>query len=172
RAARLPNAEPQQSATNPPDETAAAPAAPAVVPVPSPARDVQRDRLKAEVAFREGARRLDRGDARQALSKLELAHSLDPEAVEYELRLRWAQMTLAEEAAARDELREELQTLTAKALGEDRRSAFAYYVRGQLAMVAEDYETAFKHLARSVSIDPKHPDAARCYRIVKRRVER
>jgi hypothetical protein len=141
------------------------------VPPPGPPQDVERDRLKAEVVFKEGTRILDRGDARQAIPKLQRAHSLHPEAVEYELRLRWAELSIVDSASDAEKLRTDLRSLAAKALGEDRRSAFAHFVTGQLAMLEEDFEAALREFARAVNLDPKHRDAVRYHMIAKRRVE-
>lgn len=140
-------------------------------PPPKPTQDVERDRLKAEVVFKEGARILDRGDARQAIPKLKRAHTLHPEAVEYELRLRWAEISIVESASDGDRLRTELRSLAVKALGEDRRSAFAHFVNGQLAMLEEEFETALRDFTRAVKLDPNHRDAVRYHMIAKRRVE-
>jgi tetratricopeptide (TPR) repeat protein len=136
-----------------------------------PPRDVKRARLRAERSFGDGKGNLRNGRYRKAAEQLELARQLHPEAIEYELYAAWAELCVIDDPEQAETCRDALQDVVIRALREDRRFAFAHYVRGQLALAKQDYETAASCFARAVKIDPGDGDAKRHYVIARRRIK-
>ncbi|MBW2522848.1 MAG: tetratricopeptide repeat protein [Deltaproteobacteria bacterium] len=136
-----------------------------------PPRGVKRSRLRAERSFVDGRGNLRNGRYRKAAEQLALAHELHPEAIQYELYAAWAELCITEDPDEAQTCRDALQEIVTRALREDRRFAFAHYVRGQLAMARQEYELAASCFARAVKIDPGNGDAKRHYVIARRRIK-
>lgn len=130
--------------------------------------DDKRARLEGERAFQQGRRQMVYGAWPLAAKELRKAAKLCPAMVEYQLYAAWAD---AQASAAPAERAEELYELCQRALKEDRDLAFGWYVKGRLAMDADDELRALRCFRRATRLDPKDVEAARWHRTLKKRFE-
>jgi hypothetical protein len=134
----------------------------------APPADAHRARMQAEQAFQKGRQFMEYGAWPAAAREFRRAHKRQPEA-EYELYALWAEYQSKTDGHERQALREELETHSMAALKRDRRFGFGHYVRGQLALLRGEEETAEKAFRNAVRLDPDNVDAQRHFRLLQRR---
>jgi tetratricopeptide (TPR) repeat protein len=125
--------------------------------------------LRGEQAFQAGLRHERYAAWPLAAREHARACACVPEAGEYRLHLLWARLKAGEGDPSA--CREELEQLSMAVLRQDNESAFAHYVRGQLALLRGDHEKAMRAFKVALRLDPSHVDTARHLRILARRLE-
>jgi hypothetical protein len=137
----------------------------AAIPVPLGPRVA---RISAEDAFQSGRSHLREDMPDRALPYLRRAVDLCPEAIEFQLCLRWAEwITLDREAQDRATAQRELLRLATQLVDEQPEIGFGYYVLGQFARSKGDDEHATKLFRRALAFDPDLTDAARQLRLAR-----
>jgi hypothetical protein len=126
-------------------------------------------RTVAESAFRRAKRRLFEGDSQSALPHLRQAVGLLPASLEFDLCLRWAESRAGSEPLGGPEsVRTELWELAVKAVKEEPKMAFGYYVMGFFAKERADNKRALAMFRRAAELDANFFDAARQAHILSR----
>lgn len=131
-----------------------------------PSVKIKRARLQAEAKFQRGKRALEQNHLGRAVEHLRAASELYPQAIEYELYARWAQLLVTKVPSQEHELREILTRLYRDALKQDTEMAFAHYVRAHLDLAAGDEEKARRAFRRAHRLDPGMLDAERHLRVL------
>ena len=117
-----------------------------------------KEKLLADSAFLQGKELLRAGEYGAAADAFREASNLRPSALEYALFAAWsAYLSTGRAVKWRDMLLE----LCERTLAQDRHLAFAYHVRGQLALETKDTETAREALRRALELDPQDDEARR-----------
>lgn len=116
-----------------------------------------KEKLLADSAFLQGKELLRAGEYGAAADAFREASNLRPSALEYALFAAWSAYLSTGRAV---KWREMLVELCERTLDQDRHLAFAYHVRGQLALETKNVETARQALSRALELDPQD-DAAR-----------
>jgi hypothetical protein len=115
-------------------------------------------KLLADSAFLQGKELLRAGEYGAAADAFREASNLRPSALEYALFAAWSAYLSAGRAG---KWRVMLAELCERTLEQDRHLAFAYHVRGQLALEVKDDEAAIEALTRAVELDPQDDEARR-----------
>jgi len=149
----LPRSARRESHTGP------APRPPSIRP---PLREVShlpgKEKLLADSAFLQGKELLRAGEYGAAADAFREASNLRPSALEYALFAAWSAYLSTGRAV---KWRDMLVELCERTLAQDRHLAFAYHVRGQLALETKDNGTAREALRRAVELDPQDDEARR-----------
>jgi tetratricopeptide (TPR) repeat protein len=149
----LPRSARRESHTGP------VPRPPAVRP---PLREVShlpgKEKLLADSAFLQGKELLRASEYGAAADAFREASNLRPSALEYALFAAWSAYLSTGRAV---KWRDMLVELCERTLAQDRHLAFAYHVRGQLALETKDSATAREALRRAVELDPQDDEARR-----------
>ena len=117
-----------------------------------------KDKLLADSAFLQGKELLRSGEYGAAADAFREASNLRPTALEYALFAAWSAYLSTGRA---QKWRQMLIELCDKTLEQDRHLAFAYHVKGQLAVEHKDFATAQAALKRAVELDPNDREARR-----------
>jgi len=128
--------------------------------------DAHAARIYGEEAFQTGRSHMRNDMPDRALPYLRRAVVLCPEAVEFQLCLRWAERLTTERDAEKErETRSELWRLATQVVKEQPQVGFGHYVLGQFAKERGDNERAMKLFRHALELDPGLTDAARQLRI-------
>jgi hypothetical protein len=117
-----------------------------------------KEKLLADSAFLQGKELLRAGEFGAAADAFREASNLRPSALEYALFAAWSAYLSTGRAV---KWREMLVELCERTLEQDRHLAFAYHVRGQLALETKDTERAREALLRALELDPQDDEARR-----------
>lgn len=117
-----------------------------------------KEKLLADSAFLQGKELLRAGEYGAAADAFREASNLRPSALEYALFAGWSAYLSTGRAV---KWRDMLVELCERTLEQDRHLAFAYHVRGQLALETRDHETAREALRRALELDPQDDEARR-----------
>ena len=117
-----------------------------------------KEKLLADSAFLQGKELLRAGEYGAAADAFREASNLRPSALEYALFAAWSAYLSTGRAV---KWRDMLVELCERTLAQDRHLAFAYHVRGQLALETKDSATAREALRRAVELDPQDDEARR-----------
>jgi len=115
-----------------------------------------KEKLLADSAFLQGRELLRAGEYGAAADAFREASNLRPSALEYALFAAWSAYLSTGRAV---KWRDMLVELCDRTLEQDRHLAFAYHVRGQLALETKNVETAREALRRAVELDPLDDEA-------------
>lgn len=117
-----------------------------------------KEKLLADSAFLQGKELLRAGEYGAAADAFREASNLRPSALEYALFAAWsAYLSMGRAVKWRDMLIE----LCERTLAQDRHLAFAYHVRGQLALEEKEISLARDSLRRALELDPQDDEARR-----------
>jgi len=142
-----------------PASTGAAPRPPSIRPPPRDTSHLPgKEKLLADSAFLQGKELLRAGEYGAAADAFREASNLRPSALEYALFAAWSAYLSTGRAVKWCDM---LVELCERTLAQDRHLAFAYHVRGQLALETKDGETAREALRRAVELDPQDDEARR-----------
>lgn len=117
-----------------------------------------KEKLLADSAFLQGKELLRAGEYGAAADAFREASNLRPSALEYALFAAWSAYLSTGRAV---KWRDMLVELCERTLTQDRHLAFAYHVRGQLALETKDNGTARESLRRALELDPQDDEARR-----------
>jgi hypothetical protein len=117
-----------------------------------------KEKLLADSAFLQGKELLRAGEYGAAADAFREASNLRPSALEYALFAAWSAYLSTGRAV---KWRDMLVELCERTLTQDRHLAFAYHVRGQLALETKDSGTAREALRRALELDPQDDEARR-----------
>lgn len=117
-----------------------------------------KEKLLSDSAFLQGKELLRAGEYGAAADAFREASNLRPSALEYTLFAAWSAYLSTGRAV---KWRDMLVELCERTLAQDRHLAFAYHVRGQLALETRSFETARDALKRAVELDPQDDEARR-----------
>ena len=127
---------------------------------------LRKKRILAEKEFRAAREHIERQEWPAAERELRRAIEHEPGQVEYALHLAWVKFRAARAPSEKKSQRELLEATLTEAFRHDRRMPFAHYVAGQLALLDEDDESAWKSLRNAMLLDPSLRDAERCFRLI------
>ncbi|MET0343475.1 MAG: DUF4388 domain-containing protein [Polyangiales bacterium] len=145
-------------APNLPRESDPAPADPARPVLREAPHLPGKEKLLSDSAFLQGKELLRAGEYGAAADAFREASNLRPSALEYTLFAAWSAYLSTGRAV---KWRDMLVELCERTLAQDRHLAFAYHVRGQLALETRSFETARDALKRAVELDPQDDEARR-----------
>ncbi|HEY6877789.1 MAG TPA: DUF4388 domain-containing protein [Polyangiales bacterium] len=128
----------------------ARPAMREVAPLPG------KEKLLADSAFLQGKELLRAGEYGAAADAFREASNLRPSALEYALFAAWSAYLSTGRAV---KWRDMLVELCERTLAQDRHLAFAYHVRGQLALEVKEVSLARESLKRALELDPQDDEA-------------
>jgi hypothetical protein len=117
-----------------------------------------KEKLLADSAFLQGKELLRAAEYGAAADAFREASNLRPSALEYALFAAWSAYLSTGRAV---KWRDMLVELCERTLAQDRHLAFAYHVRGQLALETKDSTTARESLRRALELDPLDDEARR-----------
>ena len=117
-----------------------------------------KEKLLSDSAFLQGKELLRAGEYGAAADAFREASNLRPSALEYTLFAAWSAYLSTGRAV---KWRDMLVELCERTLAQDRHLAFAYHVRGQLALETRSFDTACEALRRAVELDPQDDEARR-----------
>ena len=115
-----------------------------------------KEKLLADSAFLQGRELLRAGEYGAAADAFREASNLRPSALEYALFAAWSAYLSTGRAV---KWRDMLVELCERTLEQDRHLAFAYHVRGQLALETKNVATAREALRRALELDPLDDEA-------------
>jgi hypothetical protein len=154
------------------DSKIPAPAVDADVPGRSapPADPVGARLLLAAHAFKEGKRHLGADAPKRALSDLLRAVALQPDSVEYNLYLGWAEFLTADGEAQGIKLAS-LKQLASQSIQKEPTFAFAHFVLGRVATLEGLERTGARFFRRALELEPGMAEAERYLRLLAPRVD-
>jgi hypothetical protein len=117
-----------------------------------------KEKLLADSAFLQGKELLRAGEYGAAADAFREASNLRPSALEYALFAAWSAYLSTGRAV---KWRDMLVELCERTLAQDRHLAFAYHVRGQLALEVKELSLARESLKRALELDPQDDEARR-----------
>jgi hypothetical protein len=117
-----------------------------------------KEKLLSDSAFLQGKELLRAGEYGAAADAFREASNLRPSALEYTLFAAWSAYLSTGRAV---KWRDMLVELCERTLAQDRHLAFAYHVRGQLALETRAFDTAREALRRALELDPQDDEARR-----------
>jgi hypothetical protein len=117
-----------------------------------------KEKLLADSAFLQGKELLRASEYGAAADAFREASNLRPSALEYALFAAWSAYLSTGRAV---KWRDMLVELCERTLAQDRHLAFAYHVRGQLALEVKDAGLARESLRRALELDPQDDEARR-----------
>lgn len=115
-----------------------------------------KEKLLADSAFLQGKELLRAGEYGAAADAFREASNLRPSALEYALFAAWSAYLSTGRAV---KWRDMLVELCERTLAQDRHLAFAYHVRGQLALEVKEISLARESLRRALELDPQDDEA-------------
>lgn len=139
-------------------------------PTAPPPPKARASRLWAERLFRRGKRELTNGaPINRAVAKLRKASELCPDVIEYSVHAEWAELLGTADEHLAQQQRTALEASVDRALREDPRFAFGYYVKGRLLLIRGEEQQAMRAFRKCVQLDPNDRDAERYLRVLRSR---
>jgi tetratricopeptide (TPR) repeat protein len=140
----------------------------------APPMDERRSALEAEQAHQRGLMQMGYDAWPLAAREFRRAAELQPETAEYELYALWAEFRASppESDAETRAVRKALDELTRRVRRRDRDHAFAWHVRGQLAMLEGDERAALKFFSQAYRLNRSDGEAERFIRLLKGRAKK